>query len=321
MSEARHKAQTISDGLHAAISFEFANAAERLSAGPFENYDIYKLAIQFDNESIYILTQIEPPNWHLVTMTSSSSSSGIFGPDNTTNKAIAVWDGTDGYYLKNSVGIITDDGYLQGVKILLDSLYDISNGIPLDGYFLKAYDGYWKASQLSTDIINIISDNIDNIVGEPVDVGLDNHEGSSVLLSRADHVHKGSVVKTSELYLSSDVSTTSTEFITLMSKDIETGDGYLFINFTVCGENNSPNRTVAFRILVDGTNSGCRGCGFTSSSASSPVSACTQMRVNVLSGSHTIEVYWRVSAGTGSILPITKPEMHHASVIITETAF
>jgi hypothetical protein len=66
MSEARHTAQTILEGLHSAISFEYADSVERLAAGPFEAYDKYKLAIQLDTNEIYILLDTATISWGLV---------------------------------------------------------------------------------------------------------------------------------------------------------------------------------------------------------------------------------------------------------------
>ena len=73
MVDARHKAQTIAEGIHTPVSFEYANAAARLAAGPFESYDKNKFALQLDTNQIYVLIDTSPIVW------SSVSGPGISG--------------------------------------------------------------------------------------------------------------------------------------------------------------------------------------------------------------------------------------------------
>lgn len=63
MVDARHKAQTIIEGLHSAIAFEYANEAQRLAAGPFESFDRNKFALQTDTNEIFILLDENVPTW------------------------------------------------------------------------------------------------------------------------------------------------------------------------------------------------------------------------------------------------------------------
>jgi hypothetical protein len=135
MTEARHKAQTVIEGLHSAISFEYIDAAARLAAGPFEEYDKNKFAIQLDDDGIYILTATDPIEWKLVSGTVPAGN-GVLGPETTTNNAVVLWDGTDGYYLKNSSIII--DGYninnVEVVNFISDGYNtNISGDIVIDG--------------------------------------------------------------------------------------------------------------------------------------------------------------------------------------------
>jgi len=64
--EARHGKQTIVNGLHSAISYEYADEAARLAATGFDNGDLYKFAYQLSTSEIYILTNTLP-TWSLVT--------------------------------------------------------------------------------------------------------------------------------------------------------------------------------------------------------------------------------------------------------------
>lgn len=64
-----HGRQVVADGIHAPISFDYANATERTSATGFQSYDLHKFAHQEDNDSIWMLTQVSPPAWIEVTAT------------------------------------------------------------------------------------------------------------------------------------------------------------------------------------------------------------------------------------------------------------
>jgi hypothetical protein len=64
---ATHSQQTLADGLHSVVSYTYANETERVNAGPFISEDIYKLSIQLDNGSIWILTNPATVNWVQVT--------------------------------------------------------------------------------------------------------------------------------------------------------------------------------------------------------------------------------------------------------------
>ncbi len=63
MSEARHAKQTIAEGIHGVISYEYANAAARLAATGFDAGDKYKTALQLDDGSRWVLTSIAPIIW------------------------------------------------------------------------------------------------------------------------------------------------------------------------------------------------------------------------------------------------------------------
>lgn len=92
MVDARHKAQTIAEGIHTPISFEYANEAARLAAGPFESYDKNKFALQLDTNTIYVLTGTAPIVWGSV---SGSSISGDLDMDGYDIVDVGTVDGVD----------------------------------------------------------------------------------------------------------------------------------------------------------------------------------------------------------------------------------
>jgi hypothetical protein len=75
--EARHSKQTIENGLHSVISFEYADAAARVTAGPFDAADKYKLAWQIDTEEIYILLDETVPIWAPLSSVGGSSGGDL----------------------------------------------------------------------------------------------------------------------------------------------------------------------------------------------------------------------------------------------------
>ena len=60
-----HAKQTIADGIHAAVSYVYPNAAARTSASGFTSEDLYKLALQTDDNSIWLVTGLagSTPVW------------------------------------------------------------------------------------------------------------------------------------------------------------------------------------------------------------------------------------------------------------------
>ena len=80
MVNAFHGRQTKEQGIHGAIAFEYANAAARTSAGPFQDYDKNKLASQLDTGEVYILTDPSGPTWDLfATLGGGGLVDSVFG--------------------------------------------------------------------------------------------------------------------------------------------------------------------------------------------------------------------------------------------------
>jgi len=63
MTDARHSKQTIADGIHGIVAYEYANEAARLAATGFTSEDFYRVAIEQDTSDLYILIAVSPPTW------------------------------------------------------------------------------------------------------------------------------------------------------------------------------------------------------------------------------------------------------------------
>lgn len=68
-----HSKQTISDGIHSPISFEYSNSIVRAAATGFAPTDINKFSLQLDDSSIWRLSSISPATWVEVTASGSSN--------------------------------------------------------------------------------------------------------------------------------------------------------------------------------------------------------------------------------------------------------
>ena len=55
-----HSKQTVVDGIHTAVSYVYANAALRIGASGFVADDLYKLAVQSDDGSLWMLIATTP---------------------------------------------------------------------------------------------------------------------------------------------------------------------------------------------------------------------------------------------------------------------
>jgi hypothetical protein len=63
MANILHSKQTLTDGIHGVISYEYADSTARLAATGFTAEDLYKQAIQLDDDSIYVLIDYATPTW------------------------------------------------------------------------------------------------------------------------------------------------------------------------------------------------------------------------------------------------------------------
>lgn len=100
MANSIHSKQTIAQGIHGIAAFSYANQAARLAAGPFLSSDLYKVAVQLNDNSLWVLTSISPITWQA---NGSQSLAQVLDQGNTT----------DGYNI-----IFTDD---SAISIAADS--------------------------------------------------------------------------------------------------------------------------------------------------------------------------------------------------------
>jgi len=117
-----------------------------------------------------------------------------------------------------------------------------------------------------------------------------------------------------------DATTTSTSFVTLLSQAITlAGSTNLLIRFSAGVSNTGNNAQTFFRITVDGVVK--RGVSVVASSVGAVESAAMVLKVTGLSAAaHTVLVEWRVGGSTGQVRPVAAPDSEHASLLLEEVA-
>lgn len=120
MASPLHSKQTVTDGIHGAVAFEYANAAARLAATGFVAEDINKIARQLDDNSLWILVSISPITWSSVATGAVPTSRQIIagagltgGGDLSADRTLDVVANADGSVVVNAndiqVGILATD--------------------------------------------------------------------------------------------------------------------------------------------------------------------------------------------------------------------
>lgn len=87
MASPLHSKQTLTDGIHSAVSFEYASSASRLAATGFTTEDKYKLAYQISDGTIWLLSDETGPTWTLI-------SSGSVNSDNNATFLVLAATGS-----------------------------------------------------------------------------------------------------------------------------------------------------------------------------------------------------------------------------------
>ena len=120
--------------------------------------------------------------------------------------------------------------------------------------------------------------------------------------------------------ISIDTTTTSTTWVDLISQAVTiTASGILIIHLTAAVSNSAVNKSVQFRVTVDGVSQG--GFGIELKSAGVSCSGAIVVRVTGLStGTHTIKARWQTSSGTAQIRPVGAPDTESANLLIEEVA-
>jgi hypothetical protein len=113
----RHSKQTIAEGIHSPVSFVYADEATRLAATGFISEDLYKLALQLDDESLWLLLDLTP-TWVTVGNQGGGGDHGTLtglsdddhGQYYNSSRLSTI---LDGYALTSE--IVTDHGNLVGL--------------------------------------------------------------------------------------------------------------------------------------------------------------------------------------------------------------
>ena len=138
MVNAFHGRQTIAQGIHGFAAFEYADEAARLAAGPFETYDVNKVARQLDDDTFWILIDPAGPTWQ--------SFAAFDGPVVGQDGYLAIADSGNLIYLpfdevaplEYQVSLVS--GVVSGGIITINGgdplTFDISSGV---GYIVD----YW----------------------------------------------------------------------------------------------------------------------------------------------------------------------------------
>lgn len=131
-------------GIHVPYAYLYANAAARTGATGFIAADVGKLALQSDNNSLWMLTAITP-TWN--ELQTGSSSGDVVGPGSATNNAAVRFDTASGKLIQDSLVDIDDsgnidnaEGMFNGVRYYESTATDPVSPVPADG------DRYWNTS-------------------------------------------------------------------------------------------------------------------------------------------------------------------------------
>src|SRR5690606_37399584 len=128
-----HKKQTVADGIHGAVAYEYTDPTERLAATGFTTEDRNKIARDLDTDNLYILLDPLGPTWQIFGSGGGSGSGNVSGPSSTTDNSIVRWDGTDGYNIQDSSIIIDNSNNITGVISI--------NGVIIENHALRHENG------------------------------------------------------------------------------------------------------------------------------------------------------------------------------------
>lgn len=128
----------------------------------------------------------------------------------------------------------------------------------------------------------------------------------------------GGLIQTKFVEITTDTTTTSITFVTLLSTTITmSASGILIVRFLSSVSNSNSNNITYARIQVNDTT--YRGGAVTAQGNNRSSAICIQQRITGLgAGTHTVTVQWRVSGGTGRVRVATQPDSESASLILEE---
>ena len=130
----KHGKQTIAQGIHGTIAYEYADATARLAASGFQAEDLYKQAIQLNDKSVWILTSISPITWAAVGSNPSlvqgisAGTAQANGPTIVFSNANGVSFGANGSTITASVQPSGLAGFIAGTETASSGTLSFQNG-------------------------------------------------------------------------------------------------------------------------------------------------------------------------------------------------
>lgn len=164
MTSPLHSKQTPTDGIHAPVSYTYADATARSSATGFATEDLYKFAIQTNDNTLWCLVNTSPATWSQVGTGAGSGSGGdttsqylvLSASATLTNErvftpgtGVKVTDaGAGGAYTvsinDSVVATVSGTKFAGNVDLNNNSLLNVSNAtfVPVDaGIFSSSVEG------------------------------------------------------------------------------------------------------------------------------------------------------------------------------------
>lgn len=109
MTTPLHSKQTLADGIHSAISYQYTNDAARSAATGFTAEDLYKLAYQTADNAIWCLVDTSVPSWVRITSGSGGETAASFlvlsATGSLSNERVFSVSGSSGLILTDSGGV------------------------------------------------------------------------------------------------------------------------------------------------------------------------------------------------------------------------
>ena len=109
MTSPLHSKQTLADGIHATIAFEYADSGARLAAASFVAEDKYKMAFQASDETIWMLTSVSPITWVQMTIAAAAVGGGDPNPAYLVLSATGSLTTERVFSVSGSSGLIATD--------------------------------------------------------------------------------------------------------------------------------------------------------------------------------------------------------------------
>jgi hypothetical protein len=151
----------------------------------------------------------------------------------------------------------------------------------------------------------------------------DNHAyvyraGSINAWVQLDNTVTGGIIQSAFANITTDVSTTSSTFVNVLSTTLTTAGNKMKFQLTFSATNSTGNKNIGFQILLDGAVQ--RGGGINISNAGSAISGAVshETATAVAAGTHTVAVQWSTSGGTAQINASSSPATNHLSLFVDE---